>query len=79
MLQTRALERISEHDADWAIYTDGSAEESTMNGGSAAVISNSIMGSTSHAHVVETIKRKGRSLTSSYEEEKAAMDSWSLQ
>ena len=74
VLRSRALERLSEHDADWVIYTDGSAEESTMNGGCAAIITNSIMGSILHPHVVETIKRKGRALTSSYEEEKAAME-----
>ena len=45
-----------------------------MNGGCAAIITNSIMGSILHPHVVETIKRKGRALTSSYEEEKAAME-----
>jgi len=73
-LKTTALDKISEYDADWIIYTDGSAEESTMNGGSAAVITNSILGTPSHPHVVETIKKKGRPLTSSYEEEKAAME-----
>ena len=74
-LRTKALDRIEEHDADWVIYTDGSAVESTMNGGSAAVITNSIMGSSLHPHVVTTIKKKGRALTSSYEEEAAAMES----
>ena len=74
-LRNVALERISHHDADWVIYTDGSAVESTMDGGSAAVITNSLMGTPLYPHVVETIKRKGRPLTSSYEEEKAATES----
>ena len=55
---------------DLTIYTDGSAREGTRCGGSAAIITSGLSTSPS---VIETIRTRGRTLTSSYEEEKQAM------
>ena len=60
------------------IYTDGSASGGTRNGGAAAFVTK---GSLLQPDVVTTIKTKGRTFTSSYEEEAAAMESalsWTL-
>ena len=51
---------------------DGSASRGTRNGAAAAVVSR---GSPLQPEVVTTIKTKGRTFTSSYEEESAAMES----
>jgi len=56
--------------AEFVIYTDGSASEGTHDGGAAAVIT---MGPADHPTVVDTLRHRGRTITSSYEEEKNAM------
>ena len=73
-----SLSIISSYQADYVTYTDGSASEGTRNGGAAAVVTRK---STLQPYVVTTIKTKGRTFTSSYEEEAAAMESelsWKL-
>ena len=54
------------------MWNDGSANRGTRNGGAAAVVTR---GSSIQPEVVTTIKTKGRTFTSSYEEEAAAMES----
>ena len=69
---------IASSQADYVIYTDGSASRGTRNGGAAAVVTN---GSPPQPDVVTTIKTKGQAFTSSYEEEAAVMESalsWTL-
>ena len=67
-----SLTTIASYQADNVIYTDGSASKGTRNGGAAAVVPR---GSPLQPDVVTTIKTKGRTFTSSYEEEAAAMES----
>ena len=76
--QQCSLSAISSYQADYVIYTDRSASRGTRNGLAAAVITR---GSPLQPDVVTTIKTKGRTFTSSYEEEVAAMESalsWTL-
>jgi ribonuclease HI len=65
-----ALRTIRSSQADWVIYTDGSASEGTSNGGSGLIVT------TGDPEVPDTIYSetiRGRLLTSSYEEEREAM------
>ena len=66
------LTTIASYQADYTIYTDGSASRGTRNGGAAAVVTR---GSRIQPEVITTIKTKGRTFTSSYEGEAAAMES----
>ena len=73
-----SLSTIISYQADYVVYTDGSASGGTRNGGAAAVVTR---GSPYQPEVVTIIKAKGRTFTSSYEEEAAAMESalsWTL-
>ena len=73
-----SLSTIASYQADYVIYTDESASGGTRNRGAAAVVTR---GSLLQPDVVTTIKTKGRTFTSSYEEEAAAMKtalSWTL-
>ena len=65
-----AIARLDELGGVWTIYTDGSADAGTNNGGSAAVIT---QGSALNPIVETAIKRRGAILTSSFEEEMQAM------
>ena len=67
-----SLTTTAPYQADYVTYTDGSASRGTRNGGAAAVVTT---GSPLQPEVVTTIKMKGRTFTSSYEEEAAAMES----
>ena len=67
-----SLPAIASYQADYTIYTYGSASRVTRNGGAAAVVTR---GSPTQPEVVTTIKTKGRTFTSSYEEEATAMES----
>ena len=71
ILKSATMKMLEEETADLFIYTDGSATEGTVNGGSAAVITR---GDQAFPEVLETIKSKGRSCTSSYEEEQVALE-----
>ena len=67
-LRREALSSISMHGpADFIIYTDGSASEGMHDGGAAAVITT---GPADHPTVVDTLRQRGRAITSSYEEER---------
>ena len=73
-----SLSTIASYQADYAFYTDGSASRGKRNGGAAAGVTR---GSPLQPDVVTTIKTKGQTFTSSYEEEAAAMESalsWTL-
>ena len=73
-----SLSTIASYQADYLIYTNGSASGRTRNQGAAAVF---IRGSPLQPDVVAIIKTKGQTFTSSYEEEAAAMEfslSWTL-
>ena len=73
-----SLSTIALYQADYGIYTDGSASGGTKDGGAAAVVTRA---SLLQPDVVTTIKTKGRTFTSFYEEEAAAMESalsWTL-
>ena len=73
-----SLTTIASYQADYVIYTDGYASRGTRNGGAAAVVTR---GSPLQPDVVTTIKTKGQTFTSSYEEEATAMESalsWTL-
>ena len=63
----RAIDNLQ---ADIVIYTDGSRKAGIENGGAAAVVT---QGNASNPIILETLKDKGRTLTSSCEEEKAAL------
>ena len=65
------IERITNIDATLTIYTDGSATGGTRNGGAAAVVTR---GDPAYPEVLHTIKQRGRTQTSSYEEEVLAME-----
>ena len=67
-----SLTAIASYQADYTIYTDGSASRGTKNRGAAATVTG---GSPIQPEVVTIIKTKGRTFTSSYEEEAAAMES----
>ncbi len=78
-IRLAALRRMRELDADYYIYTDGSAAAGTTKGGAAAVITT---GDQSSPNVVATIRTPGASYTCSYEEELRAMESaidWLIQ
>ena len=66
-----AYARISELNGSITIYSDGSATEGTVNGGSAAVITR---GQPSIPEEIEVLMKKGASLTCSFDEEAAAMN-----
>ena len=70
--KTDAIRVIRESEAKWVIYTDGSASEGTHFGGSAMVVTQS---DPENPVTIDKIKTKGRIITSSYEEEKEAMES----
>ena len=65
-----SLTTIASYQADYVIYTKGSASRGTRNGGAAAVITRE---SPLQPQVVTTIKTKERTFTSSNEEEAAAI------
>ena len=65
-----SLTTIISYHADYVIYTDGSASRGTRNRGADEVVT---WGSPLQPEVVTTIKTRGRTFTSSYEEEAAAM------
>ena len=67
-----SLTAIASYPADYTIYTDGSASRGTRNGGAAAVVTR---GSVTQPEMVTIIKTKGRTFTSSHEEEAAAVES----
>ena len=67
-----SLTHIASYQAYYIIYIDGSANARTRNRGAAAVITR---GPLLQPEVLTTIKTKGRTFTSSYEEESAAMES----
>ena len=67
-----SLSTIISYQVDYVVYTDGSASGEPRNGGAAAVITR---GSPHQPEVVAIIKAKGRTFTSSYEEEAAGMES----
>jgi len=66
----QVIRLLDSYGIDTVIYTDGSCSEGTMKGGSAAVITT---GSARNPVVLETIQKKGGTLTSSFQEEKEAM------
>ena len=66
------LTATASYQADYTIYTDESASRGTRNWGAATVVTR---GSPAQSEVVTIIKTKGRTFTSSYEEEAAAMES----
>ena len=73
-----SLSPIASYQADYVIYTNGSASRGTKNGGAAAVVTR---GFPLQPDVDTTIKTTGQTLTSSYEEEAATMESalsWTL-
>ena len=73
-----SLSTIASYQADYVIYTNGSASGGTKNSGAAAVVTR---GFPLQPDVVTTIKTKGQTFTCSYEEEAAAMESalsWTL-
>ena len=71
LLRSTTMEAVQAYSADFIIYTDGSASEGTSNGGAAAVITRG--NSYQTPDVIDSIKKKGRSITCSYEEEVEAM------
>ena len=70
--QQCSLSTIISYHADYVVYSNGPASGGTRNGGAAAVVTR---GSPHQPEVVAIIKAKGRTFTSSYEEEAAAMES----
>ena len=76
--QQCSLSTITSYHADYIIYTSGFASGGTTNGVKAAVVTR---GSPPQPDAVTTIKTKGQTFTSSYEEEAPAMESalsWTL-
>ena len=65
-----ALRRTRELNAQYNIYTDGSASAGTINGGAGVVITT---GDPAAPDVVDTLYDRGAALTCSYEEERRAM------
>ena len=70
-IKLAALNRSHELDAVYNIYTDGSATAGTLNGGAGVVITT---GQPSCPTVINSIKQTGALFTSSYEEEKRALE-----
>ena len=70
MAQQAAYTRLREFDADYTLYSDGSAEGGTERGGAGVVVT---QGDPACPTVLETLRRKGSDLTSSYGEEQSAM------
>jgi ribonuclease HI len=66
-----AMTRIRALDPDITIYTDGSADAGTVNGGSAMVVTT---GEGAHPMIEVVTERKGAEFTCSYEEEVDAME-----
>ena len=76
--QQCSLSTIASYQVDYIVYTNGSASGGTRNGGAAAVVTR---GSPLQPDVFTIFKTEGRTFTSSYEEEAAAMESalpWTL-
>jgi len=69
-LAATAIRAIDNIQAETVIYTDGSCKAGTEYGGASAVVT---QGPANNPRVVTIIKEKGRRITSSYEEEKAAL------
>ena len=69
-LRNEALSCIESHRPVFTLYTDGSASDGTFNGGAAMVITS---GPAHSPTVIDIWKRRGSTLTSSFEEEKEAM------
>ena len=69
-LKSKSLEVIRSATADIVIYTDGSADAGTRNGGSAMVATR---GDPAGPTIITTMKKRGSQLTCSYEEEVEAM------
>ena len=69
-LMELSIDCLKSHQADTVIYTDGSANAGTRDGGSAAVISE---GDFLTPTAATTIKERGAPFTSSFEEELQAM------
>ena len=65
-----AYARLRELNADYVIYSDGSADGGTEKGGAGVVVT---IGEPEDPHVVTTMMKKGSILTSSYGEESTAM------
>ena len=65
-----AYARLRELNADYVIYSDGSADGGTEKGGAGVVVT---IGEPEDPHVVTTMMKKGSILTSSYGEERTAM------
>ena len=70
-IQEAALICCLEIAADYNIYTDGSATGGTLNGGAAVVVTK---GDPRDPEVITTIMARGARFTSSFEEEKHAME-----
>ena len=68
--RTLAYARIRELDAEYVIYSDGSADAGVKDGGAGAVVT---FGDPEKPTVIDTLTKKGSALTSSYSEEHAAM------
>ena len=64
------LKLINSYEADTVIYTDGSATAGTTNGGYAVICT---IGPAESPTVTNSIGKRGRTITSSYDEEKAAL------
>ena len=63
---------IDSYDSPLVIYTDGSASAGTEKGGYAAIFTR---GTAASPYVDRIVKKRGRMITSSYDEEKAALTS----
>ena len=66
----QVVQKLDGYSADVTVYTDGSASSGTLNGGYAAVFTT---GPASKPQVTESLRKRGRAITSSYDEEKAAL------
>ena len=66
----QVIQKLDGYSADVTVYTDGSASSGTLNGGYAAVFTT---GPASKPQVTESLRKRGRAITSSYDEEKAAL------
>ena len=72
LLRESTLEEIRREEADYILYSDGSAVGGTLDGGSAVVITK---GHPEDPEVLEIRRTKGSPITCSTEEETAAMES----
>ena len=70
-LKMDAMDTIKHHEANYTIYTDGSATSGTLHGGNAAVIT---QGEVEDPVIIEKITKKGSKVTCSYEEELEALN-----